>query len=164
MKVPLKRASTFFLRAAIAIMALVALALCIFLFPNVLVGAPEEWPAALPVLYIGFIGIYLTIIPFLFALYQALKLLRYIDTNNAFSESSINALRSIKFSAITMTLLYLTAMPLAYVFAELDDAPGVIVISFAFACAPLVVATFAAVLQKLVQNALDMKMENDLTI
>jgi len=63
-----------------------------------------------------------------------------------------------------MTLLYATALPLAFFVAEIQDAPGLIVMSDAFASAPLVVATFAAVLQKLVQNALDMKMEHDLTI
>ena len=48
--------------------------------------------------------------------------------------------------------------------AELDDAPGLGVIALAFVCMPLVIATFAAVLEKLLQNAIDIKSENDLTV
>lgn len=159
-----KHASTFFLKTVLVVIGIAALALDVFSLPYVWVGAPKEWPTSLPVLYPGLIGIYATIIPFLFAVYQAFTLLQCIDRNNAFSESSIKALRNISWSAIAMTLLYLMAMPLAFVVADADDAPGLILYAFAFACAPLVIATFAAVMKKLVRNALAMKTENDLTI
>lgn len=161
---PIKRASTLFLKTVIVVIGLAALALCLFFFPNAWAGIPREWPIPMPILYLGFAGLYLTIIPFLFALYQALTLLRLIDRNDAFSASSVVALRNIAVSAIAMTALYMAAMPLAYAVAELDDAPGLILVSFAFACAPLVIATFAAVLQTLVQSAVDMKAEHDLTV
>ena len=63
-----------------------------------------------------------------------------------------------------MSMLYWVGMPLVFAMADEDDAPGGVAIGAAFASAPLSIATFAAVLQKLVQNTLDMKMENDLTI
>jgi hypothetical protein len=110
------------------------------------------------------IGLYATVIPFFFALYQAFRLLHNIDKNHAFSEASIKALRNIKYCAIVMSVLYWTCMPLVFVFADLDDAPGAVLIGAALASSPLIVATFVAVLQKLVQNALDMKLENDLTV
>lgn len=159
-----KHASTLFLKAAIVVIGLAALALDVFSLPHVWVGAAVEWPASKYVLYPGLIGIYATIIPFLYALFQAVKLLQYIDKNNAFSQSSITALRTIKFSAIAMSALYWIAMPMVGTFAQLDDAPGVVLIGAVLASSPLVVATFAAVLQKLVQNALDLKTENDLTV
>jgi hypothetical protein len=162
----MKRASTLFLKTVLVVIALAVLALAIFGFPNIWEGVPKEWPAIMftQAVYPGLIGIFLTVIPFWFALFQAFKILQYIDQNNAFSNRSIQALKYIKYCAVCMTALYMTAMPLAYVVAELDDAPGLILISFAFACAPLVVATFAAVLQMLIQNALDLKTENDLTV
>jgi len=55
-------------------------------------------------------------------------------------------------------------MPLYYIVARAGDAPGIIVIGIVFIFAPLVVSVFAAVLQKLLQNAIDIKRENDLTI
>ncbi len=166
MKAPIKRASTLFLKAVLIIIAIGMFVFAYFAFPSIWKGLPIEWPALTTTsfLYPGMIGIFATALPFLFALFQAFKLLQYIDANQAFSELSIKALRSIKFSAIAMTVLYATALPLIFLVAELDDAPGLILIYSAFAGAPLVVATFAAVLQKLVQNAIDLKSENDLTI
>lgn len=165
MKIPSpKRASTFFLKTVLLVIALIVSASCIFSFPDIWINFGKNFPEFFSIIKIGIIGIYATLIPFLFALYQAFILLQNIDNNNAFSASSIHALLKIKYSAIVMSVLYATALPLAYVVAEIDDAPGLIVISTAFACSPLIVATFAAVLQKLVQNALDMKTENDLTV
>ena len=63
-----------------------------------------------------------------------------------------------------MSMLYWVGMPLIITIADYDDAPGGVLIGAAFASAPLIVATFAAVLQKLVQTALDIKLENDLTV
>jgi hypothetical protein len=164
MNISAKRASTLFLKAALIVIALIATAIWFFSFPNVWNGLAVEWPMLNRSLFPGLFGIYSSIVPFLFALIQAFILLRYIDKNDAFSFGSIRALRNIKFAAVVMCVLLMCAMPLAFIVAELDDAPGLIIISFAFACAPLVVATFAAVLQKLVQNAIDIKSENDLTV
>ena len=161
---PMKRASTLFLKIVVVLIGASVLIACGFLFPHLWVVVPRELPEYTYVIYPGLIGFNATLIPFLFALYQALKLLHYIDTNNAFSELSIQALRNITFSAIAMSVLYWTCMPLVFVFADLDDAPGAILIGAAIACSPLIVATFAAVLEKLVQSALDMKRENDLTV
>lgn len=159
-----KGVPTIFLKAVIILIGIVALALCVFSFPHIWVGGHQELPQFAHLVTPGLIGIYATIIPFLFALYQAFKLLRLIDQSDAFSASAIRALHSIKLCAIAMTALYAVALPLAFVIAQLDDAPGLVLIATAFACSPLIVATFAAVLQKLVRSAVDMKTEHDLTI
>ena len=159
-----KRASTLFLKAVIILIGVTVLALSVLSFFPVWLGGARELPEFTHVLYPGLIGLYATTIPFLFALYQAFKLLHSIDKNNAFSELSVKALKNIKYCAIAMSVLYATAMPLVFVMSDLDDAPGGVVIGLAFVVAPLIVATFAAVLQKLVRNAIDMKLENDLTV
>ncbi|SFF04543.1 Protein of unknown function [Paenibacillus algorifonticola] len=56
------------------------------------------------------------------------------------------------------------AMPLFYLLAEKDDAPGIIVIGMVMIFASMVIAVFAAVLQKLLKEAIDIKSENDLTV
>ena len=48
--------------------------------------------------------------------------------------------------------------------AEIDDAPGIIVIGLVIIFASMVIAVFAAVLQRLLQEAIDIKSENDLTV
>lgn len=73
-------------------------------------------------------------------------------------------LKKIKYCAITISILHLFVLPLFYVFAELDDAPGVIFVGLVVPFASLVIAVFAAVLQKLLQEAIHIKSENDLTV
>lgn len=109
-------------------------------------------------------GICVTEIPFLYALYQAHKLLLYIDKNEAFSDSSINTLKKIKWSAFAISLLYTLGMPYIYYVGEVDDAPGIILMGLILAAVPFIVAVFAAVLLKLFQNGLQIKSENDLTV
>jgi hypothetical protein len=103
-------------------------------------------------------------VPFFFALYQGFKLLSYIDKNIAFSDLSIKALRSIKLCAITISVLFLAILPFLYPIADADDAPGLLVFGFIIAFASTVIATFAAVLEKLLKDAIEIKTDNDLTI
>lgn len=164
MRPPIKRAPTFFLKAVILLMGVAVLALCVLLLPQVWVMVLRELPEFKPIAYLALIGFSATALPFFFALYQALTLLQRIDTNHAFSEDSVNALRRIKYCAIAMSILYAAALPLLFVIAERDDAPGLGGMGLIIVSAPMIVATFAAVLQKLVRSAVDMKAEQDLTI
>lgn len=155
---------TLFLKAAVFLIGLPVLALCIFVVPEIANFAAELYPNNAYMKYLVFIDLYATAIPFYFALYQAFKLLSYIDSNKAFSELSIKAIKIIKYCSITFCSLYAVGMPLFYLIAEADDAPGIILIGLAIIFASFVVAVFAAVLQKLLQNAIEIKSENDLTV
>lgn len=116
------------------------------------------------VLYVIMTVMYLSAIPFFIALYQAFKLLTYIDMNKAFSQISVTALKNIKKCATAITILQVIGMPLFYIVGEVDDAPGVILIGMVLVFAPIVIAVFAAVLQRLLQEAINIKSENDLTV
>jgi hypothetical protein len=155
---------TLFLKLAVVLMGLPVLALCIFLVPELGNIAAKLLPGFDMIKYLVYIIFDASAIPFYFALYQAFKLLRYIDKNTAFSELSVNALRNIKFCAITICSLHVLVLPLFYLFAEKDDAPGVIFVGLVVPFASMVIAVFAAVLQKLLKNAIDIKSENELTI
>lgn len=115
-------------------------------------------------LYPILIGIFISTIPFYFALYQSFRLLSYIDKKNAFSGLSIKALKNIKYCALIISTLYVVMMPFFYLLAEKDDAPGLIIIGIVPIFASLVVAVFAAVLHQLLKEAIEIKSENDLTI
>ena len=88
----------------------------------------------------------------------------YIDSNKAFSELSLKSIQKIRSCAAAISIIYLFAMPLFYIVAEIDDAPGVILVGMIFVFAPLTVAVFAAILKKLLKNAIDLKNDNELTI
>jgi hypothetical protein len=160
----MKQSSTLFLKGVLIFIGLLVLALSIFGLPSLTKGAALEFPPIAPLRDAILAGLYVTTIPFFIALYQAFKLLNYIDRNMAFSQLSADALKYIKYCALTMSGLYMLGMPVVFLVAEWDDAPGLVIIGFLAACSPIVIAVFAAVLQKLVQSAIDIKSENDLTV
>lgn len=160
----MKKVKTLFLKIAVILMGVPVLALCIFLVPQLGIIASKLLPEIAYIEYLVSMVFYASAIPFYFALYQAFKLLHYIDKNKAFSELSVKALKKIKYCAITISSLHVLALPLFYLFAEKDDAPGVIFVGMVVPFASMVIAVFAAVLQKLLHEAIDIKSENDLTV
>ncbi len=152
------------MRIASFSIGLIVLALCIFALPEMWRGGSAEFPEVSYVFPPLVLGLYATAIPFFFGLFQTFKLLNYIDKNKAFSSVSVGALKKIKYCALTIGVLYMGGLPLLYPIAEVDDAPGILLFGFVIACAPIVIAVFAAVLQMLLQNAIEMKSENELTV
>ncbi|WP_066189883.1 DUF2975 domain-containing protein [Gracilibacillus timonensis] len=163
----MKRKSTLFLKVAVVLIGIPVLALCIFLLPRIAHTAmvAAENGSSLAYMVFGLLSVmYISTIPFYIALYQAFKLLGYIDHNKAFSELSVKTLTKIRNAAITISGLYVVAMPLIFIIAEWDDAPGLLLIGLVVMGASVVIAVFAAVLKRLLQEAIEIKSENELTI
>jgi nitric oxide reductase large subunit len=155
---------TFLLKTAVIFIGIPVLALCIFLVPEIAEYMTKLCPEIVYINYLVYIGLYLPTIPFYIALYQAFRLLCYIDGNKAFSDLSVKALTNIKYCAGIICIIFTADMPLFYLFGDRDDAPGVILIGMVIICASFVIAVFAAVLRKLLKHAIDIKSENDLTV
>ncbi|MEG9298136.1 DUF2975 domain-containing protein [Mangrovibacillus sp. Mu-81] len=155
---------TSFLKFVVVVMGLPVLALCIFILPKIAEFFAELNPELDFLQYPFLIGLYVTAAVFFAALYQTLKLLNFIDKNEAFSDLSVNALKVIKHCAIIISASFVVFMPLIYLMAEVDDAPGMILIGMVIIFGSMVIAVFAAVLQKLLKNAIEIKSENDLTV
>ncbi|WP_405170569.1 DUF2975 domain-containing protein [Paenibacillus sp. FSL H8-0280] len=158
----MKRGTTIFLKLAVLLIGVPILALCIFGIPW-LANNPVN-PNYAGALYPIVIVMYVSVIPFIVALYQAFRLLSYIDKNEAFSLMSVKSLKTIKYCAIVISSLYFVMLPFVYVVAEKDDAPGLILMGVVPVFASLVIAVFSAVLQRLLQEAIDIKSENDLVV
>jgi len=158
----LKQGSTLFLKIAVFLIGIPVLALSIFGLLW-LSNNPVD-PDYAHILYPILVGMYVSVIPFFFALYQAFKLLSYIDKDQSFSELSVRSLKKIKFCAMSISGLYIVIIPFVYLVADLDDAPGLIIIGMVPIFASIVIAVFAAVLQRLLQEAIDIKSENDLIV
>lgn len=156
----MERGSTFILRAVITVIGLIVLAICLFALPA---GISSELAGDFDYGWI-FAGLYIAAIPFFFALYQALKLLNYIDKNKSFTLQSVNALKNIKFCGLAISALFTLGMPYIFYVADRDDAPGVAAIAFVIIGASFVVAAAANLFQQLIKNAVDIKSENDLTV
>jgi hypothetical protein len=159
----MKRISVIFLQAVIVLIGFVALA--------VLIRVPLTEGRATnldlfniysdPFILYG----YAASIAFFIGLYKAFKLLGYIGQNKVFSSNSVNALKSIKYCAIVLSILIVAAGLYISIFHSKEDDPaGFLAICIVTTFASIVVATAAAIFGKLLQNAIDIKSENDLTV
>lgn len=163
----MKRGSTLFLKLAVILMGLPVLAIGIILLPQIVEVAFGEAAngSELGYMVLGILtAMYLSAIPYYAALYQSFKLLLFIDRNEAFSDLSVKALKVIKICALIICGLYTVALPFIFIVAEWDDAPGLVLMGMVIVGASLVIAVFAAVLQRLLQEAIAIKSENDLTV
>jgi len=108
---------------------------------------------------------YATSVAFFVALYKTFKLLGYIGQNKVFSSNSVKTLKSIKYCAIVLgVLIVLAGIYIRLFHSKEDDPAGFLAICIVTTFVSIVVATVAAIFEKLLQNAIDMKSENDLTI
>jgi hypothetical protein len=158
----MKQGSTLFLKVVIILIAIGALAGMLW-FPQT-----EGRAANLDLISIYtdpfIIYIYIASIPFFVGLYQAFKLLNFIDANKAFSQGAVNTLKNMKFASLS--LIGFIALAVFYIrfFAQGDDLAGPTMLGICMALAFGVIATAAGIFQKLFQNAVDIKSENDLTV
>lgn len=158
----MKRTSTVFLQMVIVLIGLGALAFLLW-EPHVEGrNAHATWVAIYfkdPFLAYA----YVASIPFFVALYQAFKLLRYARQNQVFSPAALKALRTIKYCAMSIigfVVLSVGFMP----FGDPEDRPPGVVMRVAIMFGSIVVATAAAMLERILKNAVDLKSENDLTV
>jgi len=160
----MRRCSTIILRLAIFIAGAIVLTFCGGTAWLAFVKTdPSSDYFVLACVLLG--GTCLAAIPCFIALYQSYKLLVYIDTNRAFSELSVKALRIITRSAFADFLICtLGGLPFFYVLAEKEDAPGLVILGMAIAGIAFVIFVFASVLNRLLQDAVAMKSEIDLTV
>ncbi|WP_240377145.1 DUF2975 domain-containing protein [Bacillus piscicola] len=158
----MERGMTLFLKIAVYFIGIMVLALFIFWLPRLASGTAEMFPEFAYLQFPVLFGLYVTGIPFFFVLYQALKLLTYIDKNNAFSETSVKSLKYIKYCAVMISVLY--AIGIVFFLSQKAIHPGIAMIGCTIIFSSVVIAVFTMVLQKLLKSALDIKSENDLTV
>ena len=160
MKSPMKKAPTIFLQVVIVLIGIGALALMLW-EPHI-----EGRNAHATHFEIYFKDpflayAYLASTPFFVALYQAFKVLGYIGQDKAFSQATVEALRTIKFC----TLAIIGFVALGELFIRLgnsDDRAGGVFMGILITFGSAVIAAAAAMFEEILQNAVDIKPENDL--
>jgi hypothetical protein len=109
--------------------------------------------------------LYLAFVPFFVGLYQGFRILGFAGRNEIFSQRSVKALRIIKYCALITAIFIVGAE--AYIFIVIsgtDDIAGGVMMGVFVILACAVVGTAAAVFERILQNAVDIKSENDLTV
>jgi len=160
----LNRGSTLFLQVVILLIAVGALA-GLIRFPQT-----EGRAANLDLLSIYtdpfILYIYIASLSFFVALFQAFKLLGLVDKNQIFSQAAVTTVRNIKYCATIFASFIAAAILYIFVMAKAtnEDSAGAVAMGVVLIFASAVIATAAAIFQKLLQNAVDIKSENDLTV
>jgi hypothetical protein len=159
----MKKSSTLFLQGVIVLIGIGALAL--MLWEPHLEGRNAHATLSQIYFHDPFLAYaYLASISFFAALYQAFKLLGYIGRNEVFSQRSVKTLRTIKHCAIVLAVFIVAPEAYLLIVRPGDDIAGGVAVGLVMIFLSIVTATAAAVFEKLLQTAVEIKSENDLTV
>ena len=151
----IKRSAVIFLQAVIVFIGIVALAL--MLWEPQIEGRNAHATQFEIYFKDPFLAYaYTASIAFFVALYQAFTLVGSIGRNQFFSLDSVRALRTIKYCGIALVAMIGAAVLYLMIFVrDKDDIAGGVAIGLVMSFVSLVVATTAAIFEKLLQNAVD---------
>ena len=151
---------TNFLKFSLCIIV-VAVLFFSFMFTMILINEKNKIFTELAIAY-G--SLYLTAVVALCITYCLFKIVKLIEKGNAFSYASLHQVKVIFYLLVLEFFILLGLLPLAYYIVFHDDAPGFIFIIAGICVIPFILATFIAVIEKLLENAIKLQSENKLTI
>jgi hypothetical protein len=109
--------------------------------------------------------IYLAFVPFFVGLYQAFRMLGYVRREEIFSPRAVRALRILKYCAMATALFIAGALAYIFIFVRgTDDIAGGVAMGLFIIFVSAIIAAAAAVFERTLQNAVEIKAENDLTV
>ncbi|WP_291759789.1 DUF2975 domain-containing protein [Lysinibacillus sp. UBA5990] len=151
-----KLSSTFFLKIVAFLIGIAVLAVCVYWLPQAAIRDAKVRPGDYSI-YPLLLCAYGVCITFSVAMYQAYKLLSYINLNNAFSELSLKSLKVIKKCAFTIIFFILILLVYLRAFAMFtgDDAAGPIALGLIGILVTAIIAAIMDVLQRPIKNALE---------
>lgn len=162
--ISMKRAPMLFLQAAVVAIGLGTLA---FLLWEPHVEGVNANATSLSDIYLDdpFLAYaYVSFIPFFVGLYQAFKLFANAGRNAFFVQDSVNALQTIKYCAMVSILFIAGGVTFLLSSDTTDDRPPIMMMGIITTFISIVIATAAGMSARVLQNAVDLKKENDLTV
>jgi hypothetical protein len=158
----MKRGSVLFLRAVLVLVGVGALALLLW-EPRI-----EGRNAHATTFEIYFRDpflayVYVASVALFAALYQAFRVLGYVGQDAMLSPDAVRRLRAIKRCALTL-VGFVAGAEVFIVVQNADDPQGGFFIGVLVAFVSAVVATVAAVLERTLQSAVEIKSEHELTV
>ncbi len=107
--------------------------------------------------------VYVASIPFFLALHHAFMLLGYAGQNKIVSQPAVKALRMIKYCAQAM-IGFVVGGEIFILLSASDDRAGGVFMGLLITLGSAVIATAAAMFEEILQKAVKIKTENDLTV
>lgn len=158
----MKRSSIIFLQAVVVLIGLAALAF--------LLGMPQlegrnknatQFEVYFKDPFLAYA--YVASIPFFMALTHAFKALGYAGQNKVFSPAAVKAFRTIRYCAMALIGFIIVGVVIL-LSSESDDRPPIIMMGLIATFTSVVIATAASTFERVLQSAVDIKSENDLTV
>lgn len=116
------------------------------------------------VVYIAVAVIWIDMILGLLIVYALNKLLKLIDTNEIFSEQTLNIMSRIQKLILAIAVATIGLIPFFFTIGQLDDAPGLVLFGAGIVFIPFSIYVLVVVLKETLSKAVSIKQENELTI
>jgi hypothetical protein len=159
----MKRGSILFLKAVLVLVAAGVLAFLIWEPQAESVNANADLVSIYfldPFVAYAYVGS----LPFFFGVYQAFKLLGYVGQGQAFTPAAVKALRRIRYCALIVMGFIAGGEAYIILGVQGEDSAGAVAMGIIVSFICVVTATAAAMFERVVQSAVDLKLENDLTV
>lgn len=150
------------LKWIIVFAALIGMFLCIVVVPFFGRDTALMYPEFAYMFWPCLIFVWITAVPFYFALYKAWLICQEIYVDNSFCRANAERLRDISKLALTECILYSAAMIVLFILNLLH--PSILLMILFVIFVGISIGIVAAALSHLVEKARELKEENDLTI
>ena len=107
---------------------------------------------------------YMASIPFFVALFQAFKVVGYARQNRVLSPAAIKALRAIQYCGITIMGFVAAGEIFILVYGDKEDRPAGVFMGILITIGAIVIATMAAMCERIFKNAMEIKSRNAPTV
>lgn len=116
------------------------------------------------VMYIAVTIVWIDMILGIVIVYSLSKLLKLIDTNDIFSDKTLNIMNRIQKLTLAIAIVTIGLMPFFFTVAHLDDAPGLVLFGLGIVFIPFSIHILVSVFKEILSKAVTIKRENELTI
>lgn len=145
----MKKWASLFLKLSVIACAIPVLFFCIRILPGIISGALGEYPELLWAKYPMYIGFYLSGVLSLYVFSQTFRLLRLVDKGQVKDSMTHGILKTIRWSSLSISLVYLMMSPVVYYVADHEDAPGILLIELIILFVWIAVASLSIIFSSL---------------
>lgn len=147
----MKKLPILFLQLSILLLAIFILFICLIVLPIGIrdINSIEFIPI------IG--GIYISVIPIYYLLYNFFKILRNISKEKIFTVENIKILKNIMYSSAITGVIYAILLPTFFFIADIEDAPGVFALGLFLTFIPILFSMGINILEEVFKKGLSEK-------
>lgn len=148
----MKNYQVLFLKVLTGMAMIPVLFLDLYQFPLLFIEGASSDSVYVPYLFGLMISVYLMSVPYALGLVHVFKLLILMENKEFVSEAAEKSLKTIKKMAFIVAIIFLVDMPFVYIVAEMDDAPGLIMVGLFLMTFALAIGVFANLIKKFISE------------